>query len=334
MRRATTGRLAGFLVLLALLGALSVTPVAMAAPALSVTPPTGAPGTTFIIRGTGLTRLSGTGGNYGFQIAKADTGQVVLDSLAMVTGGGDLEVRLETCASGAQCRGLMAFLSPGAYLVKVFDVPPKPGDRQQVRTLVAQAQLGVTDTPPPAPPADALCFPGFTTFCIRGAFRQQWEAHGGLAINGYPLSDEFAQTLEDGKSYRVQYFERVRMEYHPEQADPQYQILLGQFGRRILKVDLGREADPPVPAAGPGYDPVTGHTIDPRFLAYYQTRGDLAQFGRPLTETFKQRLEDGQEYDVQYFERARFEWHPEVADAEYRVLLGQFGRRVLAEGER
>ncbi len=63
----------------------------------------------------------------------------------------------------------------------------------------------------------------------------------------------------------------------------------------------------------------------------YSAWGGLAQFGRPLTETFKQRLEDGQEADVQYFERARFEWHPEVADAEYRVLLGQFGRRVLAE---
>jgi hypothetical protein len=44
-------------------------------------------------------------------------------------------------------------------------------------------------------------------------------------------------------------------------------------------------------------------------------------------------LEDGRPYEVQYFERARFERHPEVADPQYRVLLGQFGRRILAEVE-
>jgi len=31
----------------------------------------------------------------------------------------------------------------------------------------------------------------------------------------------------------VQYFERARFEYHPENPNP-YMILLGQFGRRIL----------------------------------------------------------------------------------------------------
>jgi len=31
----------------------------------------------------------------------------------------------------------------------------------------------------------------------------------------------------------VQYFERVRLEYHPENPVP-YDIFLGQFGRQIL----------------------------------------------------------------------------------------------------
>jgi hypothetical protein len=66
------------------------------------------------------------------------------------------------------------------------------------------------------------------------------------------------------------------------------------------------------------------------FLAYWNTHGGLAQFGYPLSEEFSEQLEDGQTYTVQYFERARFEWHPENADPQYQVLLGQFGRRVLA----
>jgi hypothetical protein len=42
----------------------------------------------------------------------------------------------------------------------------------------------------------------------------------------------------------VQYFERARFEYHPENADPQDQVLLGQFGRRILTETSGA---PPAP---------------------------------------------------------------------------------------
>ncbi len=31
---------------------------------------------------------------------------------------------------------------------------------------------------------------------------------------------------------------------------------------------------------------------------------------------------DGETYVVQYFERARFEWHPEHIGTQYEVLLG------------
>ena len=41
------------------------------------------------------------------------------------------------------------------------------------------------------------------------------------------------ETLDDGKSYRVQYFERARLEHHPENPAP-YDVLLGQFGRTVL----------------------------------------------------------------------------------------------------
>ena len=67
---------------------------------------------------------------------------------------------------------------------------------------------------------------------VRG-FLQYWQTNGGLAIFGFPLSEEFTETLEDGNPYTVQYFERVRLEYHPEAQSP-YDVQLGQFGRRIL----------------------------------------------------------------------------------------------------
>ena len=129
--------------------------------------------------------------------------------------------------------------------------------------------------------------------------------------------------LGDGKPYTVQYFERVRMEYHPEVADPQYRVLLGQFGRALHPADL-----PVAQVPGMAYFPDTGHNVPPDFMAFWTANGGLAQFGFPLSETFRERLEDGQEYEVQYFERARFERHPENP-APYNILLGQFGRRIL-----
>ena len=175
------------------------------------------------------------------------------------------------------------------------------------------------------------CFAA-TGQCIGGRFLARWLAYGGLARNGYPLTDEFRQTLEDGQEYTVQYFERVRLEWHPEN-DPFDQVQLGQFGRRVFRERSGRESDPPVPQTGPSYFTETGHNLSGPFLDYWQQNGGISQFGQPLTEPFPERLEDGNVYTVQYFERARFEYHPANAPP-YNVLLGQFGRQILAAGGR
>jgi hypothetical protein len=66
---------------------------------------------------------------------------------------------------------------------------------------------------------------------LGGVFQQYWNTHGGLAQQGFPISDEFNEKSDlDGKTYRVQYFERAVFEYHPEQKDPKYQVLLSQLG--------------------------------------------------------------------------------------------------------
>jgi hypothetical protein len=174
--------------------------------------------------------------------------------------------------------------------------------------------------------ANRLCFT-ITNQCISGRFLARWQANGGLAINGYPLSAEFRQQLEDGRTYLVQYFERVRMEYHPEKAPPQ-DVLLGQFGRSILAGVSGAPTSAASPREGAVHFAETQHNLMPDFFAYWQANGGLVQFGYPLTEEFTQKLPDGKEYSVQYFERARFERHPENP-VPYTILLGQFGREIL-----
>jgi hypothetical protein len=193
--------------------------------------------------------------------------------------------------------------------------------------MAAKVYGGAVGQPTPQPttsPGGACTgrlFPE-TGKCVNEPFLSYWIAHGGLAINGYPISNQFTETLEDGKPYTVQYFERVRMELHPENQPP-YDVLLGQFGRRI------HPADPPVTAQpGARFFSETGHNLAGSFLAYWTANGGLPQFGYPISEEFVETLEDGKPYTVQYFERARFEHHPENQPP-YDVLLGQFGRRIL-----
>ncbi len=70
-----------------------------------------------------------------------------------------------------------------------------------------------------------------TGHTIGGRFRSYWEANGGLASFGYPLSDQFSETSElDGQTYTVQYFERAVFELHPANPPP-HDVLLSQLGR-------------------------------------------------------------------------------------------------------
>lgn len=69
----------------------------------------------------------------------------------------------------------------------------------------------------------------------------------------------------------------------------------------------------------------TGYSICNGFLRYWQANGGLQIFGYPITGEF---IENG--LTVQYFERARFEWHPGVAPAQWDVLLGRLGTESMS----
>jgi hypothetical protein len=70
---------------------------------------------------------------------------------------------------------------------------------------------------------------------VCGKFLDYWNRHGGLAQQGYPLSEEFTETSDlDGKPYTVQYFERAVFESHPENQPPN-DVLLSQLGTYLGK---------------------------------------------------------------------------------------------------
>jgi multiple sugar transport system substrate-binding protein len=70
-----------------------------------------------------------------------------------------------------------------------------------------------------------------TGHTVGGKFLAYWNSHGGLAQQGYPVSDEFTEVSDvNGKTYTVQYFERAVFEMHPENAAPN-DVLLSLLGR-------------------------------------------------------------------------------------------------------
>ncbi|MDP9374992.1 MAG: peptidoglycan hydrolase, partial [Chloroflexota bacterium] len=144
-----------------------------------------------------------------------------------------------------------------------------------------------------------------------------------------------------------QYFERQRFEYHPEKAGTPYVVLLGLLGKSDAQRRGLTNTAPfqPLPAGTTGdancdFVPETGHRLCWGFRNYWRGHGlefgdpgvsyreALALFGYPISEEFRMVKEDGREYTVQYFERARFEWHPQNA-APYDILLGLLGKQEL-----
>ena len=95
---------------------------------------------------------------------------------------------------------------------------------------------------------------------LGGTFLDYWKKHGGVAQQGYPISDEFNEVSSlDGKQYRVQYFERAVFELHPENVGTKYEVLLSQLGtfrwraKQALPNPGAERGLPPLPNGVPGY---------------------------------------------------------------------------------
>jgi hypothetical protein len=135
-------------------------------------------------------------------------------------------------------------------------------------------------------------------------FLQFFETRGGVEIFGFPVSEAFD---DPARGLRVQYFQCARMELHPYNSDP-YKVQLG-----LLADELGYTYPPARPEQIPAFNSAlhyyfheTSHVVSYAFLEYFSEHGGVDIFGYPRSEFM---YEDG--YIVQYFQRARMEWHPE-----------------------
>lgn len=187
------------------------------------------------------------------------------------------------------------------------------------------------------PSTDCQFFPE-TNFQVCGRLLSYWRENGGLQVFGYPITAQRGENIE-GQTLQVQDFERNRLELHPGNARP-YDVLLGRLGDEILRrqgrdwQSFGKVDSAP---SGCLYFPETRQSLCEPFLSYWRSQGlefdgrpgysiseNIALFGLPLSEQQPELLSNGAVHTVQWFERTRFEHHPDNPNP-YKVLLGLLG---------
>lgn len=213
--------------------------------------------------------------------------------------------------------------------------------------LLTLALIIISAAAPAQAQSGERCFTE-TGQCISGEIRGFWERNGGLAVFGFPIGPQQGVVGEDGQSRQAQWFERHRIELHPEQPAP-YNVQLGRIGVERLG-QQGRDG-----ASFPPLNPnnadaercrffgESNHQVCGEFLAAFNRYGlsfpntpgtsfaeSLALFGLPLSEATQETI-DGKEYTVQWFERARFELHPENQPP-FNVLFGRLGAETGSGG--
>ncbi|MDQ2805401.1 MAG: ferritin-like domain-containing protein [Chloroflexota bacterium] len=92
----------------------------------------------------------------------------------------------------------------------------------------------------------------------------------------------------------------------------------------------GMAVDSVASTADLAYFAETKHAVAGQFLTFWKQNGGLATYGYPITEAYSgPSPTDGKTYVQQYFQRARFEFHPEHAGTRFEVQLGLLGAEQL-----
>jgi hypothetical protein len=154
-----------------------------------------------------------------------------------------------------------------------------------------------------------------TGFWIKGQFLEIYQSvDDPLLIFGYPLSNEI---VDAPNGLIIQYFQKVRMD-----------LVQGVRGSEIQIADLGTilyHSGAPlanISTSSPTCRefPETGKSVCYAFRQFYDMNNGALLFGNPISD-----LEKVDNRYVQYFEKVRMEWRPEM-EAGQRVGLTDLGK--------
>ncbi len=157
---------------------------------------------------------------------------------------------------------------------------------------------------------------------VTNEFLEKYESAANPSlIYGFPITEAF---LDETSGRLVQYFQKARFEFHPEEPLPELKVKLSPLGEYLYQPGEPQPALVNRPACR---DFSTGHRVCLAFLDFFEKYGGVAQFGYPISDR-----EDQDGWIVQYFQYARFEWHPEFPKGQ-TVTLTQLGSRYFLENK-
>jgi hypothetical protein len=165
---------------------------------------------------------------------------------------------------------------------------------------------------------DSRYFPE-TGHTVTPLFRTFYEDHGGLAVFGYPITESFFSP--DDRAW-LQYFQNARLETQGLGE----KVMVSPLPMDLLIERRTPAISPQQVGAGAAFFPATGHSVMLAFLDFYIYHGGPEVFGYPIAEL----MQDGDRL-VQYFERAIFEWYPELPNGQ-RVQLARLGELYFQTG--
>ena len=164
-----------------------------------------------------------------------------------------------------------------------------------------------------------------------------------MQIFGYPISEPFDEQnppvpAGDGQTHRVQYFERYRLEYHPENPDP-YKVLLGLLGvSQADKDNLDPALRAPEPAGQPQPDCIgQGPCGDPVAVSRCRgvTRVSMSATAAAATDsmwTLSASMRQARTRCSASSPSAQFGWiRQQVRWSSYEPAKGQFGNNYVAQ---
>jgi len=131
---------------------------------------------------------------------------------------------------------------------------------------------------------------------------------------GYPITDQF---VDPSTNLIFQYFQKVRLELDP--AYPHKGVQISNLGAFLYEIG-GSGEDVDWNGASPCKTfPENGATVCYDFLRFFEEKGGVKQFGLPISN-----VERINKRNVQYFDKARFEWYPEYLPNE-SVIVSNLG---------
>jgi hypothetical protein len=158
-----------------------------------------------------------------------------------------------------------------------------------------------------------LFFPE-TGHWVTGDFLTAYQAvPDPLRIYGLPITDAFT---DPATGREVQYFQKARFLLDPQATGP-LRVQRSPLGELLYQPGTALPHSPSFPACR-RFDE-TGFEVCYAFLDFFEANGGVAQFGYPITN-----FESQNGRIVQYFQRARFEWRPDLPPGQ-RVTLGDLG---------